>query len=81
LVLSWAVKFGHKVEDPLMVPALAFGLTVAVKLIGEPSQPFSDGVTVTVATNGLKLLLVAVNAPILPVPLRPKPIFTELVQL
>ena len=39
------------------------------------------GVTVTVATNGLKLLLVAVNAPIFPLPFTPKPTFTVLVQL
>lgn len=81
LVLNWAVKPGHKMEDPLMVPALAFGLTVAVNVIGKPAHPFNDGVTVTIAVNGLKLLFAAVNAPILPAPLIPKPTFTELVHV
>ena len=81
LVLSWTVEAGHNVEDPLMVPAFAFGLTVMVNVIAVPKQPFSDGVTVTVAVNGAKLLFAAVNAPIFPVPLRPKPTFTELLQL
>lgn len=81
LVLSWTVEPGHKVEAPLMVPALALGLIVTVNVVGTPLQLFNDGVTVTVATNGLKLLFCAVNAPILPVPLRPKPTFTELLQL
>jgi hypothetical protein len=69
------------VEDPLMVPAFALGLMVTVNITGAPGQPFSAGVTVTVAVKGLKLLLVAVKAPILPVPLMPKPTFTELLQL
>ena len=81
LVLNCAFKPEHKVEDPLMVPALALGLTVTVNVTGKPVQPFNDGVTVTVAINGLKLLLVAVNAPMLPLPLRPNPTFTELDQM
>ena len=81
LVLSWTVEAGHNVEDPLMVPAFAFGLTVMVNVTGKPVQVLSMGVTVIVAVNGAKLLFVAVNAPIFPVPLRPKPIFTELFQL
>lgn len=81
LVLSWAVKPGHSVEKPLMVPEFALGLTVTVNVVGEPAHPFNDGVTVTVATSGLKLLFAAVNDGIFPVPLRPKPTFTELFQL
>ena len=81
LVLNCDVEPGHKVEVPLIVPALAPGLTVTVNVIGEPVHPFNAGVTVTVAVNGLKLLFVAVNAPIFPLPFRPKPTFTELVQL
>ena len=63
-----------------MVPAFALGLMVTVNVTGVPGQPPNDGVTVTVAVNGLKLLLVAVNALIFPVPLMPKPTFTELFQ-
>jgi hypothetical protein len=61
-----------------MVPALALGFTVRVKVIGEPEQPSNDGVTVTVDVIGLILVLIAVNAPIFQLPFRPKPIFTEL---
>ena len=64
-----------------MVPAFALGLMVTVNVTGAPGQPFSAGVTVTVAVKALKLLLVAVKAPILPVPLMPKPTFTDLLQL
>ena len=81
LVLNWAVKPGHRVDDPLMVPALALGLTDMVNEMGEPVHPFNDGVTVMVAVTALMLLLVAVKAPMLPVPFRPKPTLVELVQL
>ena len=64
-----------------MVPAFALGLMVTVNVTGVPAHPPNAGVTVTVAVNGLKLLLVAVNALIFPVPLMPKPTFTELFQL
>ena len=81
VVLSWVDDDTHKEEVPLIVPALAFGFTVIVKVIGEPVQPFKDGVTVTVVVIGLTLLLMAVKAPILPVPFRPKPTLLVLVQL
>ena len=57
------------------------GLTVTVKLIGEPVQPFADGVTVTVVVIGAVLVLLAVNAGIFPVPFVPKPTLLVEVQV
>ena len=45
-----------------------------MKVIGVPAQPFAEGVTVIVAVIGALVMLVAVNAAILPVPLAAKPI-------
>lgn len=57
--------------------AIAFtdgvGLTVIVKLTGEPPQPVDDGVTVIVAVIGALVALVAVKLGILPVPAAPRP--------
>ena len=50
------------------------GNTVIVKLEAVPTHPFAVGVTVIVAKIGTVELFVAVNPPILPVPLKPKPI-------
>ena len=83
LEVSETVESGHKGVGglPVMVPA-AFGVTVMVNVMGEPVQlPFNMGVTVTVAVTGLVVLLVAVKALILPLPLNPKPTFRLLVQL
>ncbi len=41
--------------------------------LGVPGQPVADGVTVMVAVAGTLLLLMAVNEPILPVPLAASP--------
>ena len=81
LLLNCVVEPAHRVDEPPIVPALALGLTVIVKLTGNPVQPFNEGVTVTVAVNGAKLLFVAVKLPILPVPFKPKPTLTVLVQV
>ena len=54
---------------------VAIGLTVIVKVIGAPVQPFAvDGVTVIVAVVALVRLLFVVNDGILPLPLAAKPI-------
>ena len=50
------------------------GFTVMVKVRGVPLQLSDTGVTVIVATTGVLLVLVAVNVPILPVPLAARPI-------
>jgi hypothetical protein len=50
------------------------GLTVIVNICGVPKQPFALGVTVTEAITGLLLELVAINDPILPVPVAASPI-------
>ena len=81
LVLSWVVAPVQMAAVPLIVPALALGLTVTVNVIGIPVQPLTVAVTETVVVSGLKLLLVAVYAPILPAPFKPKPTFTVAVQL
>ena len=81
VVLNWLVEPGHKMEDPLIVPEFTFGLTVTVNVIGKPVQPFAIAVTVTVAVNGVKLLFAVVNALIFPVPFKPNPTFTELLQV
>ncbi|GAA4443846.1 hypothetical protein GCM10023188_44960 [Pontibacter saemangeumensis] len=52
-----------------------------MNVLGVPGQPLADGVTVTVATTGAAVVLVAVKAPMLPVPLKPKPTLAEEVQL
>ena len=58
------------------------GFTVIVKVAGVPGQPFAVGVTVTVAVTGVLPVLVAVNAPMLPLPLAARPIEgVEFVQL
>ena len=53
---------------------VAVGLTVIVKLIGAPVQPFAEGVTVIVAVIAAPVALVAVKLPILPVPDAARPI-------
>ena len=60
---------------------MGVGLTVTVKLMGVPLQPLAEGVTVTVAVIGVVPVLEAVNPGILPVPLVPKPILVDEVQL
>jgi hypothetical protein len=62
---------------------VAIGLTVMVKLIGKPEQPFGDvGVTVMVAVMALVKLFAVTKAGILPIPVAAKPIdgllFTQL---
>ncbi|GAA4443851.1 hypothetical protein GCM10023188_44970 [Pontibacter saemangeumensis] len=64
-----------------IVFTVGVGFTVTVKVCGVPGQPLADGVTVTVATTGAAVVLVAVKAPMLPVPLKPKPTLAEEVQL
>ena len=44
------------------------GSTVIVKVIGVPSQPLAVGVTVIVEVTEVVPVLVAVNAPMFPVP-------------
>ena len=48
---------------------------------GVPTHPLALGVTVTVFVTVTVPALIAVNAPMLLVPLRPKPTLTGLVQL
>jgi hypothetical protein len=50
------------------------GLTVILKVIGVPVQPFSEGVTTIVETIGAVPALIAVNDGMLPVPAEPNPI-------
>ena len=58
------------------------GCTVMVKLVDAPVQPLAVGVTVIVATWSTVPLFVAVNEPILAVPLPARPILVfEFVQL
>lgn len=54
------------------------GLTVMVKVIGVPGQPFAVGVTLIVATTAVPPVLVAVNTGILPVPLAASPMLAAL---
>jgi hypothetical protein len=49
------------------------GNTVTEKLCAVPVQPFADGVTVITAVSVAVVLLVAVNAPIFPVPVEASP--------
>ena len=53
---------------------VAVGFTVIVKVFGVPVQPLAVGVTVTVAVTGAVPVLVAVNAPMLPLPEPARPI-------
>ena len=55
------------------VETVGVGLTMIVKVVGVPGQPFATGVTVMVAVTALAPAFVAVNAAILPVPLAAKP--------
>ncbi len=58
------------------------GLTVTVKVIGFPVQPFAEAVTLTVAVTGLLVVFFAVNAEIpSALPLVPNPTSTVLLQL
>ncbi len=78
------LKVMAEVEPPLHTTWLptAFttgvGFTVMVNITGVPVQvvppPVPVGVTVMVATTGAEPVLVAVNVPILPVPLAARPI-------
>lgn len=54
------------------------GLTVIVKFLGDPSQPFAVGVTVIVAISITLEVLVAVNDAILPLPVAANPILVLL---
>ena len=49
------------------------GLTVIVNVMGVPTQPLADGVTVIVAITGAVPALVAVNEAILPLPAAARP--------
>ena len=49
------------------------GLTVIVKVVDAPVQPFAEGVTVMVAVIGAFVVFTAVKAAILPVPLAARP--------
>jgi hypothetical protein len=53
---------------------VGFGLTVNIDVFGKPVQPLADGVTVIAALTGDEPVLIALNDPILPVPLDDKPI-------
>jgi hypothetical protein len=57
-----------------MGDVIGVGETVIVKVIGDPAQPFADGVTVIVATTGTTPAFVAVKDGIFPVPLAASPI-------
>ena len=54
-------------------PIVGVGFTVMVKFCEVPVQPLNVGVTVMVAVTGEAVAFVAVNDPMLPVPLAPKP--------
>ena len=56
------------------VKATGVGLTVYFIVVGVPTQPFKDGVIITVEVIGLFVLLVAVKAGKIPVPEAAKPI-------
>ena len=49
------------------------GLTVMVKVVDAPVQPFAEGVTVIVEIITVEPVLITVKAGILPVPLAVKP--------
>ena len=59
---------------------VGIGFTVMVNVVAAPVHPFAVAVTDMVATTGALVELLAVNAPMLPVPLVPKPTFALLVQ-
>ena len=52
---------------------MAVGYTVIVKTEGIPVHPFAAGVTVMVATAGVRPVLVVTKAGIFPVPLAASP--------
>ena len=56
------------------VVTVGVGFTVMVNVCVAPVQPIADGVTVTTPAIGAALLLVAVNAAMLPVPDEARPI-------
>jgi hypothetical protein len=78
--LTAPVKFTAVVVAPLhntwldTVFTVGVGLTVISKVAELPVQLLADGVTVTVAVTGALVVLAAVNAAILPVPLAASPI-------
>jgi hypothetical protein len=53
-------------------------LTVIVKVLDVPTQPFAVGVTVMVAIMGFDVAFIAEKAAILPVPLAAKPMLVVL---
>lgn len=57
------------------------GFTVMVKVVARPGQLFAVAITLIVAITAELPLFMAVNAAIFPLPLVPKPMFAELVQL
>jgi hypothetical protein len=73
-------KFVSGTTEPLQTDKelIAFtvicGLTLTVKLLVGPLQPFKVAVTVIVAVILVALILVAENVPIFPLPLLGKPI-------
>ncbi|MNX85415.1 hypothetical protein D3C86_1172510 [compost metagenome] len=79
LPVNCVVKPAQAVNTPLIVGE---GLTTIVKFCGLPLQLFNTGVTVIVAVIEDPVAFNAVNAPMLPEPLAPKPIegvlFTQL---
>ena len=54
------------------------GFTVIVNVFGVPTQPLAVGVIVIVDVTGAVPVLVAVNAPMLPLPLAAKPMLASL---
>ena len=62
----------------LMVFTAGVGFTVMVKVSGVPGHPLAVGVTVMVAVTGAVPVLVAVKAPMLPLPDAPKPMEASL---
>ena len=64
-----------------VIDTVGVGFTVTVKVLGAPEQPaIVDAVTDTVAVIAALVVFNAVNAPIFPVPLNPKPTSIVLVQ-
>ena len=82
----------EKVTDAVVAPlhnvwsaaaaTVGVGLTVIVNVSATPAQLFADGVTMIVAVTAVVPVFVAVNAPMLPVPVADRPIAVfEFVQL
>ena len=69
------IVLASKVPKPLPIVVVA---EVGITGIKPPPPPPVDGVTVTVATTGAVPVLIAVKAPISPVPLAPRPIDASL---